>query len=800
MGQHRDGVVIAGAGARGARTRPARWPPCCPPRSSRQPPERPRRDQRRRHQRRAARRHAHEPPDVAAAALTDFWRDLRCHDIWRPLLRSAPGTIARYSAEFLGMPRPRLVALLDTAPLLKTTARRWQAGGRARTRQRPRGLVRALAVATTDVYRGRTVVFVDLADGEELPPTDTRRAIDYVRTPVTIEHVLASAAIPVAFPAIALPHPAGERWYADGGVRLNTPLKPAIALGAERLVVVATHPEDPVDPDEPAPDDLQPEVDDHLVNILDTVLVDRMVEDLKTLRTVNRALHQAGSSRAPGTPPASTSPSPPSACARSPTCSSDPSDATPSGSWPARCSPRCRARAAPAEELRSRPRPDPAAAGQRRRPARRRPAELPVLPPGVRRGRRRPRRRRRGGPSRHTGTGCPGRGDRRRRAALDSGVSRRHDFRTSLGVSEQRSETRRRPPMSRAQAPTGPAARPGPPDRVAVRRQATRELIVAAAWDLARETGLTGFTLRQLAERVGMRAPSLYEYFTGKDAIYDAMFAQGNRAFLAMARTIAADGRRPPTGPVRVTRTGRDRGPRAADRRRRRLPRLRHRGPRPLPAAVPARGRRAGSPPRGVRAGRRGLRGAAGGLRLLRGDRPACARPVDRADERPRAPAAGERPRRPSLARPGRRRRRPVPAPPRPEDLTDGDRRRPWERAPPGRDDDGPVHDGVVDAATIPPIGREEMVGLATTEYDRILTLLRDLDAGDWRSSDRLRGLDGARHGRPPARRRGGERVAGGERPAGGARRPADARDERPLVDGINEVQIDDRRDSPRPS
>jgi AcrR family transcriptional regulator len=78
------------------------------------------------------------------------------------------------------------------------------------------------------------------------------------------------------------------------------------------------------------------------------------------------------------------------------------------------------------------------------------------------------------------------------------------------------------------------------PDRVAVRRRATRELIVAAAWDLARETGLTGFTLRQLADRVGLRAPSLYEYFTGKDAIYDAMFMQGNHAFLAMARTVTA--------------------------------------------------------------------------------------------------------------------------------------------------------------------------------------------------------------------------------------------------------------------
>jgi NTE family protein len=237
--------------------------------------------------------HAHEPPDVAARALTELWRDLRCHDLWRPLPLSAPGTALRYGAEFVGLRRPRLVSLLDTSPLA-TTARRWQREVQQAHANVRDGVVRALAVATTDVYRGRTVVYADLADGVALPPTDTTRAIDYVRTPVTLEHVLASAAIPIAFPAIALPHPAGERWYSDGGVRLNTPLKPAIALGAERLVVVATHPADPVGSDQQAPDDEQPEVDDHLVNILDAVLVDRMVEDLRTLRTVNRALRQAG--------------------------------------------------------------------------------------------------------------------------------------------------------------------------------------------------------------------------------------------------------------------------------------------------------------------------------------------------------------------------------------------------------------------------------------------------------------------------------------------------------------------------
>jgi AcrR family transcriptional regulator len=63
-------------------------------------------------------------------------------------------------------------------------------------------------------------------------------------------------------------------------------------------------------------------------------------------------------------------------------------------------------------------------------------------------------------------------------------------------------------------------------DRVAERREATRAEILGAAWELAQENGLTEFTLRDLAERVGMRAPSLYSHFESKNAIYDAMFGQ----------------------------------------------------------------------------------------------------------------------------------------------------------------------------------------------------------------------------------------------------------------------------------
>jgi AcrR family transcriptional regulator len=70
---------------------------------------------------------------------------------------------------------------------------------------------------------------------------------------------------------------------------------------------------------------------------------------------------------------------------------------------------------------------------------------------------------------------------------------------------------------------TGPAVR----DRRAARRAATRDEILQAAWSLARAEGLAALSMRDLAAAVGMRAPSLYQYFDSKLAIYDAMFGQG---------------------------------------------------------------------------------------------------------------------------------------------------------------------------------------------------------------------------------------------------------------------------------
>ncbi|MDZ7677013.1 MAG: TetR/AcrR family transcriptional regulator [Acidimicrobiales bacterium] len=79
-------------------------------------------------------------------------------------------------------------------------------------------------------------------------------------------------------------------------------------------------------------------------------------------------------------------------------------------------------------------------------------------------------------------------------------------------------------------------------DRRAQRHEQIRAQILEGAWTLARERGLTGWTLRELGDSVGMRAPSLYVYFDRKHAIYDAMFAQGYEQLLAEVEGVSRSG------------------------------------------------------------------------------------------------------------------------------------------------------------------------------------------------------------------------------------------------------------------
>jgi len=88
---------------------------------------------------------------------------------------------------------------------------------------------------------------------------------------------------------------------------------------------------------------------------------------------------------------------------------------------------------------------------------------------------------------------------------------------------------------------TSPGATPSSPptNRRAARHEATKREIVTAAWQLSLEHGLAGWALKDVGAAVGMRAPSLYVYFDGKNELYDAMFADGCLAFSAVIRSTA---------------------------------------------------------------------------------------------------------------------------------------------------------------------------------------------------------------------------------------------------------------------
>lgn len=91
-------------------------------------------------------------------------------------------------------------------------------------------------------------------------------------------------------------------------------------------------------------------------------------------------------------------------------------------------------------------------------------------------------------------------------------------------------------------------------DRRADRHAATKREILDAVWQMARDRGLSGWTLRDVAEAVGMRAPSLYVYFDSKNALYDAMFADGYAALLARTEAAQEDLDRSRAVPVDVVR------------------------------------------------------------------------------------------------------------------------------------------------------------------------------------------------------------------------------------------------------
>ncbi len=227
----------------------------------------------------------HLPSEEAVGGALDRWREVSKGQVMRPILaRQVPLSFLRYAGEILSLPGVRLPSLLDPTPLQNSLSK-W-VDWPSIHRNVNKGTVGAVAAVATAARNGRTVVFVESKTKRYLHRS---HVIDYVPAKLTDEHVRASAAIPILFPAVRVNKPADARgWYFDGGTRLNTPIKPALDLGAERLVVIGM---DAVSspPEEPGRHEAvdAPDFGDGALHVLQGMLVDPVVEDMRILGNIN---------------------------------------------------------------------------------------------------------------------------------------------------------------------------------------------------------------------------------------------------------------------------------------------------------------------------------------------------------------------------------------------------------------------------------------------------------------------------------------------------------------------------------
>jgi len=230
----------------------------------------------------------HDLPDFAAGQLAERWRQLSLEHIFR-LGWSDLGGLMRWifgSARDAG---PR--SLLDAAPLaeLVRSVIPWRNLHQGVSDRRVLGVT----VSATDVETGHTVVFIETEDESHRLVSSGDRAIDWTVVRLTPQHALASAAIPIIFPTVRV----AGRIYSDGSLRQNTPIAPALKLGAGRVLVVGLRTPKPLS----APRAGRQDAEDQRAfssplylfgKLLDALLLDRVENDLANLRQVNAALHE----------------------------------------------------------------------------------------------------------------------------------------------------------------------------------------------------------------------------------------------------------------------------------------------------------------------------------------------------------------------------------------------------------------------------------------------------------------------------------------------------------------------------
>ena len=171
--------------------------------------------------------------DIATQNLTELWQRVKPQDIYDLSPRSISDLGLKWvSGTVLGGLTSKgssINHLLDTAPLRALAAREVDFSHIKENINR--GHLQGVALSTTNYNSGSNVIFYQ---GHNSISDWSRSDRFSHRTDLTVDHMMASAAIPIFFPPVEI----GESFYGDGCIRQTTPLSPGIHLGADKIVAI----------------------------------------------------------------------------------------------------------------------------------------------------------------------------------------------------------------------------------------------------------------------------------------------------------------------------------------------------------------------------------------------------------------------------------------------------------------------------------------------------------------------------------------------------------------------------------
>jgi NTE family protein len=217
--------------------------------------------------------------------LAGLWGRLTAEEVFRVDSMSLARNVLRMGVKLLSggsSVAPRAQAAVDTKPLRSLLGRMLDARGDdipgidANLR---RGALRALAITASSYSTGQSISWTQ---GSGIPKWE-RAHRKSTAAKLGVSHVMASAALPIFFPAIEI----DKQWFGDGGIRLTAPLSPAVHLGADRIVAISTrYARTRLEADQPLVDGYPPPA--QIIGVLfNAVFLDLFDADALTLERVN---------------------------------------------------------------------------------------------------------------------------------------------------------------------------------------------------------------------------------------------------------------------------------------------------------------------------------------------------------------------------------------------------------------------------------------------------------------------------------------------------------------------------------